>query len=259
MAFEQEMTWRTAEYYADFFHPHLQPDDHVLDVGCGTGTITVGLAKYVPNGTVVGIDIEDHEFQEAQTYLSEKSIENVHFRKASMLDLPFEPETFSACLCHSSIEAVNEPIQALQEIRRVLKPDGLIGVACVEYEGVLLAGPQESLLRQFYDVREKLWQLDGLADPRRGKHLRGLLSRAGYADINVQATYISHSSKAEIADFGTGRAADCEDPWYVEGALKHGLLTEEQLQEIQAAWKQWSTADDSFAAFTWCKATGRKI
>ena len=35
---------------------HLRPTDHVLDVGCGPGTITQGLAARVPQGRVVGVD-----------------------------------------------------------------------------------------------------------------------------------------------------------------------------------------------------------
>ena len=259
MSFVEAMKGRSAERYADFFLPHLRPDDRVLDCGCGMGTITVGLARYVPEGSVVGIDIESNEFQPAIEYLEQEGIDNINFREASMLDLPFATETFSACFCHSAIETLDDPIRALQEVQRVLKPGGLIGVACVEYEGVLLAGAQESRLRKFYAVREQLWQLEHVADPRRGKHLRKLLHSAGYGEVKAQATYLSYGDHDEVAMFGTSRTADCDDPGYVEGAVKHGLLTRDELKEIQAAWQEWSQADDSFAAFTWCRATGRKI
>ena len=49
---------RTAESSAAYLLPHLEPDAEVLDVGCGPGTITVGLAERVPDGTVVGVDAE---------------------------------------------------------------------------------------------------------------------------------------------------------------------------------------------------------
>ena len=48
--------WRTAENSAAYLLPHLAEDAKVLDVGCGPGTITAGLADRVPRGRVTGID-----------------------------------------------------------------------------------------------------------------------------------------------------------------------------------------------------------
>ena len=119
--------------------------------------------------------------------------------------------------------------------------------------------PKEPLLRKFYAVRERLWRLEGIAEPRFGRRLRGLLHAAGFGEIRAQARYVSHGSDAKVASFGLGRAADCEDPWYVEKALAHKLLSRHQLEEMQAAWREWADAQDAFAAFTWCRAIGRKV
>ena len=48
--------WRTAENSATYLLPELKPHMGILDVGCGPGTITAGLAGYVPQGHVTGID-----------------------------------------------------------------------------------------------------------------------------------------------------------------------------------------------------------
>src|SRR5579859_2159469 len=48
--------WRTAENSAAYLLPHLAADARVLDVGCGPGTITAGLADRVPRGHVTGVD-----------------------------------------------------------------------------------------------------------------------------------------------------------------------------------------------------------
>ena len=50
--------WRTVRNSAGYLIPHLRPGQRVLDVGCGPGTITIGLARLVAPGDVVGIDNE---------------------------------------------------------------------------------------------------------------------------------------------------------------------------------------------------------
>jgi trans-aconitate methyltransferase len=48
--------WRTPQNSVGYLLAHLTPDAEVLDVGCGPGTITAGLAALVPDGRVTGID-----------------------------------------------------------------------------------------------------------------------------------------------------------------------------------------------------------
>jgi len=56
-----------------------------------------------------------------------------------------------AVLGHSVLEALDRPGDALDEMRRVLRPGGIVAVASVEYGGLVLAGPDAPLLRRFYD------------------------------------------------------------------------------------------------------------
>ena len=60
------MAQRTVEVHADFFLPHLKAGSSVLDAGCGPGTITLGLARTVAPRQVIGIDIEDSQFEQAR-------------------------------------------------------------------------------------------------------------------------------------------------------------------------------------------------
>src|SRR5215218_10382708 len=171
-AFEASLKLRNAADYADFLLPHLDANFHVLDVGCGRGTITLGLAERVAH--VVGVDPSHEEFADVRRYAAEHQIENVEFRVGSVYGLDFPVGNFDACLCHSMIETLNHPLDGLIEIKRMLKPGGVVGVACVEYGGLILAGRNdeaETVLRR---------PRTSVAARERGRPLIGADSSAAY-------------------------------------------------------------------------------
>ena len=256
MTFEAYLTVRNAADYADFLLPHLAPDFQVIDVGCGGGSISVGLAKLVRH--VIGVDLEEAAFADARQYAAQHGIDNVEFRAGSVYALDFPADQFDACLCHSMLEALERPLDGLQEIKRTLKPGGVLGAACVEYGGLILAGPHEALLRRFYALRERLWQLENAGDPYRGRALRGLLKSAGFESVVASTKYFCYGTDDAVKSFGIGRAADCRDDWYASAAKQHGLATSRDLEAMEHAWIEWSVSPAAYAAFAWCRAIGWK-
>jgi SAM-dependent methyltransferase len=256
MSFEATLAVRNAADYAEFLMPHLGSDSHVLDVGCGSGSISLGVARRVSH--VIGVDPEEKAFADAREYAAEHGIGNVEFRAGSVYSLEFPDDHFDACLCHSMLETLNRPLDGLQEIKRTLKPGGVLAVACVEYGGLILAGPNEPLLRRFYAVRQQLWQLDSVADPYRGRALRGLMTSAGFERIVATTKYICYGTADAVKSFGLGRTEDCRDDWYARAAQEHGLATTSELDAMEHAWIEWSESSDAYAAFAWCRAIGWK-
>lgn len=256
MTFEAQLMARNAADYAEFLLPHLAPDFEIIDVGCGSGSISLGLAKVVSR--VIGVDLDEEEFTDARTYAAQHGIENIEFQAGSVYALNFPADRFDACLCHSMLETLDRPLDALREIKRTLKPGGVLGAACVEYGGLILAGPNSQLLRRFYAIRERLWQTENIADPYRGRALRGLLHSAGFENVVATTQYICHGTNEAVKSFGVGRAKDCRDDWYASSAQKHGLATPSDLDAMEQAWLEWSESSEAYAAFAWCRAIGWK-
>jgi len=142
------MEQRTADTHAGFFVPRLMPGWSVLDAGCGPGTITLGLARKVAPGVVTGIDLEDSQFAKSSEQARREGLA-VEFRKANVYDLPFREHCFDAVFSHALLEHLADPIAALAELRRVLKPGGLIGVRAGDMGGILIdsesQGPAQGL------------------------------------------------------------------------------------------------------------------
>ena len=106
-----------------------------MDLGCGPGTITTGLAKYVPQGSVTGVDLTPEVIVQAEQLAGQKdggAPKNVTFSTGNVLEgLPFEDETFDVVWMSQVLLHIPEPVKALKELRRVLKT----GVCVADREG----------------------------------------------------------------------------------------------------------------------------
>ena len=106
-----------------------QPGQRVLDVATGPGVVAIAAALQAgPTGDVVATDLAPEWEAEIQRRASEQGLRNVTFRAmgAEALDLP--DNSFDVAYCQFGLMFVPDPVQALREMRRVLKPGGRLGV-----------------------------------------------------------------------------------------------------------------------------------
>lgn len=105
--------------------PMAHPSSRILDCSCGGGTEAVALARLVPDGEVVGSDLSVEMVTAGAERAASSGIANVAFFQADVIDLPasFE-EQFDFVYCAFSFHHYTEPILALREMRRVLRPGG---------------------------------------------------------------------------------------------------------------------------------------
>lgn len=100
---------------------HLKPGSKVLDIGCGDG---YGSFKLFKEGYhVTGIDLSKEMIQLAK---SRVSIGDISFRQGNVNEIPFDDNYFDAIMAINVLEWVEDPLHALKELNRVVKPDGII-------------------------------------------------------------------------------------------------------------------------------------
>lgn len=103
----------------------LQPGERVLDVACGTGLVTFRAAAQVgPGGAVIGTDIAARMVEHARQTAACKQLSHVTFERMGAEALQYSDGEFDAVLCALGLMYVPQPLQALREMYRVLKPGG---------------------------------------------------------------------------------------------------------------------------------------
>ncbi len=115
-----------------FENEGFKGDEHLLDVGCGTGSVSINWAKLLKKGKVVGIDIYSGMSGDspAQAYRNaeiEGVIDRVEFKYGNVLEIPYPDNTFDIVTAGSVLHEIHEEenkIKAVKEILRVLKPGG---------------------------------------------------------------------------------------------------------------------------------------
>jgi len=104
----------------------------ILDVGCGTGEITIRLAELYPEAALVGVDLIERHLEVARTR-STGFPGRVSFRAADAFALPFADAAFDLVVCRHMLQAVPHPDRAMAEMVRVLRPGGRLHLLVEDY------------------------------------------------------------------------------------------------------------------------------
>jgi ubiquinone/menaquinone biosynthesis C-methylase UbiE len=241
---------RTAERNAAFLLPHLKPGMVLLDAGCGPGSMTVGLARAVAPGEAVGIDTSAESIAAARAHGEASGCANVRFDVADVCALPFADATFDAAFAHALLQHLPFPLDALTEIRRVVKPGGVIGVADADFDGSIFA-PESDAIARGTEIMRRMRR-----NPHIGKHLRELLHEAGFVRTVGSATARAQGDVSSVALDGEWSARYFEAEPLIARAEAQGWATRVEMRDIAEAWRAWSRDPGAFTAAFWCEAVG---
>jgi len=250
--FEAAMAERTASREAAFLLPHLRAGMHVLDAGCGPGTITLGLAAAVVPGKVVGIDVQPSQVEQARALADQRGVTNVRFEATNVYELPFPDGSFDAAFANTVLMHLREPVRALKELRRVLRPGGIAGVRDPDSGGDIIA-PDTPLLQHWFSLRDRVLQHNG-GNPHIGRYHRRLLLEAGFVRVKASASVRSRGSLEETRQSAVYLKAQLSGR--SRTALAEGWIDHATVDAIVAEIDAWAERSDAFQAGIRCESLG---
>lgn len=244
---------RTAEADANYLLPHLRPGLRLLDVGCGPGTISVGLARAVAPGEALGVDVAATIVEEARTL--EGVPANLRFEVADGYALGFEGASFDVVHAHQVLQHLARPVEALREWRRVLRPGGIVGVRDADY-GTMAPYPNSAELVRFYELYHAVARRNG-ADADAGRRLAAWVSEAGFVDLEVGAEVKVFADRASVENWGYSWADRTAHSSLAEQAVAYGLASPPEIEALSRAWRAWADSPDAFFMYTNVHVIGR--
>jgi SAM-dependent methyltransferase len=243
-------TWRTAENSAAYLLPHLTEGMDVLDVGCGPGTITLDLARYVAPGRVVGIDRAEDAVRAAETARTaapeRAPVDAVTFATGDVYALDFADAAFDVVHAHQVLQHLTRPVDALREMRRVLRPGGLLAARDSDYAAFAWA-PLDPALRRWNELYHEVTARNG-AEADAGRHLLGWAQAAGFTDVKAGSSTWTFADDEARAWWGDLWAERVEHSAFATQAVEYGLSDAPELTAIATAWRRWAGSADGFFA-----------
>jgi SAM-dependent methyltransferase len=200
----------------------LEPGMRVADFGCGVGAMTRNLCVMVgPEGHATGIDLHQPQLVEAGNLCARSGLSNVSFWKADACDTRLPENLFDLVYCRFLLIHVPDPAACLREMKRVLKPGGIIFAE----DGDLASGGSvpSSALDHFGGLFERLGPKKGV-DYRLGRDLYHLVKRAGFEDVETDIYQPAYARGRERVFL----------KWSIEeagaGLIGAGVLTSSELE-----------------------------
>jgi len=146
---------------------------HILDSGCGPGFMLIEILKLFPDAHGMGIDLAEPLLEVGRKAAAAEGLaDRVKFELVDVENLPYDDNSFDAVVSTNMLHIVENPVKQLDEIERVLKPDGLCFIADIKRSWFI--GLFEKVSKSAFTQKEA-GEIIAQSKIRRGKLANGFI------------------------------------------------------------------------------------
>lgn len=197
-------------HYDSIFHENSK----ILETGCGVGSQTKIIAPKNPSCHFTSIDISETSLEKAKTMIQALNIKNVMLQIGDIFDLHFEAESFDHIFVCFVLEHLSNPVQALLNLKKVLRKGGTITVIEGDH-GSAYFYPRSDAAQKAINCQVQLQALHG-GNALIGREIYPLLYKAGFSDCLVSPRMVY---------------VDSSKPFLVEGFIKNTFTA--MIEEVE--------------------------
>ena len=215
----------------------IRPGMRIADIGCGVGFVSAWIAEQVgPDGELTGIDISDAQVEQVRKLAAERGIRHAQFHSASADSTGLPSDHFDLVFCRFVLMHMERPEDGIREMRRILKPSGILAVEDGDFTSPWCYPPLPAFDRAF-----ELYRALGETRGQRfllGRELYRLVLEAGFRDSQVslaQPVFVRGDAK-RLPEW---TLSECKP-----AMLHSSLATEEEIDRLAAELRDYA-ADES--------------
>lgn len=223
-----ELFWnKELKHYVEF---GLRDGISIVELGSGPGFVTVKIAEMFPNIKITALEIEPLLVDYAKRYMAEKGLAQCEVVEGSILNTGFADNSFDMAITRLVLEHLPDPLSAVREVLRILKPGGKAIFVDNDFELHIMTYPQIPELRDLYDAYCKSRYSEG-GNPKIGRELPGILKVAGFQNVDFE---IISAHSDIIGEEPFSRSEGIGIPFKL---FKDGFLSSKMLGKISVGWR----------------------
>ena len=255
---EQDRLYQQARVHEDIIFSQIDfaNQTRVLEVGSGVGAQTQILLERFPHLKISCVDASEAQVGRAKKTLEKQIAEKkVDIQVGDAMNLPQAENSYDGAFVCWLLEHVKNPIGILKEIKRVLRPEGII--YCNEvFNSTFYCHPYSpSTLKYWFEFNDFQYSLKG--DPFVGGKLANYLLAAGYQNVSTKVLTHQYDNRtpkkrAQFIDYWTDLLLSGAD-----NLIKTGRVTEELVNEMKKELNLLKTEEESVIFYSWILAKGQ--
>ena len=217
----------------------LRPGQSVLDVGCGPGAITRGMAEAVgPTGRVIGADLNPHLIDEARR--THGGVPGLTFEQCDVYGLPWQEE-FDIVTTARVLQWLARPLDALRMMTRAAKPGGTVVALDYNHEKAVWVPERPPAMQAFYAAFLR-WRADAGLDNAIADHLAEMFKAAGLLDV-VESKQVEVTRRGD-PDFAMRPAMWAQTAsFHGRRMVEDGAITEPVRAAAEAEIVEWTRTE----------------
>jgi SAM-dependent methyltransferase len=212
----------------------------------GPGTITVDFARRLVDGWVTGIDSADPAVAATVALAQTEHVGNLTAETGNVYALAYGDDSFDVAHAHQVLQHLSDPVAALGEMRRVVRPGGLIAARDADYAAMTWF-PVDPRLDRWLELYHQVARAAG-GEPDAGRRIRHWAVEAGLTEVTCSASTWCFADPADVAWWSQTWAERVVSSAFASQAVAGGLADRAELEDLAAGFRWWGEQPDAWFA-----------
>lgn len=230
----------------------LADADTIIELGSGPGFLLEKLLTHIPQASVTGLEIDPLLVNYAMDYLKNENPDRWCVYEGNITQTGMKDDAYDFAITRLVLEHLPDPMEAIREIYRIVKPGGKVIVVDNDFEMHIMTYPPVPGLRELYDAYCQARFAEG-GNPKIGRELPRILNEGGFT--NVQFDIISAHSTI-LGDKMFFKSEGVGIPYKL---VQDGYLSSKDLGKISVGWRKMVKDDQHAIVRQLCLAVGEKV